>query len=232
MIRAARLLTVFVVVALAARGQAQPATPKERAQAKVHFDRGNQLYQQGRFADAIDELKSGYALDPRPDILYALGQAERKRGDCKAAIRYYEQFVDSGVSAQRAQAVKLQIDRCQKELATSAPASPPVETSPPPPAPVTPEPPARPTPPPKPVQSAQPAPPENPTAATTSAARAPEKPPTPAHRRWWVWTLVGGAVAVGVGVGLGVGLTQRGSSFSPTLPDLVAPATAAAVVHF
>jgi hypothetical protein len=35
-------------------------------------------------------------------------------------------------------------------------------------------------------------------------------PPAAHHGRWWVWTIVGGAVVVGAGVGLGVGLSERG----------------------
>lgn len=33
--------------------------------------------------------------------------------------------------------------------------------------------------------------------------------PTPLYKKWWLWTAVGGAIAVGVGVGLGVGLTPN-----------------------
>jgi hypothetical protein len=40
----------------------------------------------------------------------------------------------------------------------------------------------------------------------------PPPPPKPIYKRWWLWTAVGGAVAVGVAVGLGVGLTQTDGS--------------------
>jgi tetratricopeptide (TPR) repeat protein len=48
-----------------------------------------------------------------------------------------------------------------------------------------------------------------------SAARASSRP---LHRRWWLWTIVGGAAGVAaLGVGLGVGLHRPGFS---TVPDL------------
>jgi tetratricopeptide (TPR) repeat protein len=49
----------------------------------------------------------------------------------------------------------------------------------------------------------------------TAPALPPPPPPIvehkrPWHRRWWVWTLVGGVVVAGVAIGLGVGLSSSG----------------------
>jgi tetratricopeptide (TPR) repeat protein len=52
---------------------------------------------------------------------------------------------------------------------------------------------------------------------TTSLVEGAQPARRPVYKKWWFWTMLGGAVAVGVGVGLGVGLS-RSSSFSPTLP--------------
>ncbi len=53
---------------------------------------------------------------------------------------------------------------------------------------------------------------------------APPPPPTPWYRRWWVWTLIGGAVvATGLGVGLGVGLTQDERELGSASWDLRLP---------
>jgi hypothetical protein len=217
-----RALAVAVAVALVVVASAAPARAQSAgraAEARRHLDKGNRLYLEGRYDDAIVELQAGYALEQRPDFLYALGQAERKRGDCKAAIRYYQAFVDTGQSPQRTVAVLVQIDRCKQELAAgpatpSAPSAPPVAAEP------SPSPSASPSPP----QSPAPAPPA--AAATSAAVIAPSPADTsaasatrsPIYKRWWLWTIVGVAAA-GAAVGLGVGLTQR--SFSSTLPDLV-----------
>jgi len=124
--RALAIAVALVVVAFAVAAHAQ----SRAAEAKRHLDAGNKLYLDGRYDDAVRELRAGYALDARPDFLYALGQAERKRGDCKAAVRYYQAFVDTGQSPQRTVAVLVQIDRCKQELA-AAPATPQTSQSPP-----------------------------------------------------------------------------------------------------
>lgn len=57
------------------------------------------------------------------------------------------------------------------------------------------------------------------TPTTTKTAPAPATPPI--YRRWWLWGIVGGLVAVGVGVGLGVGLTQSGGAGEPVFPKVM-----------
>ncbi|HZS39853.1 MAG TPA: tetratricopeptide repeat protein [Polyangia bacterium] len=189
----ARVLVGLVALALAtpARADSDPAA------AKVHFDLGSQLYQQGRYDEALAELTRGYELDARPEFLYSLGQTERKRGRCKQALDYYQRYLDSGLPRERAAAVLIQMDRCRAELdhppILVQPAPPPVVVAPPP-------------------------------AAAAVIVAPPPAPPkrTPIYKRWWLWTTVAVVAAVGVGVGLGVGLTaNRGSDFKPTLPDLV-----------
>jgi len=39
----------------------------------------------------------------------------------------------------------------------------------------------------------------------------------PVYKQWWLWTAVGGALAVGLGVGLGVGLSQSSDHLFPTI---------------
>ena len=241
--RALALIVALLVVALAVAARAQPAG--RAADAKRHLDAGNRLYLEGRYDDAVRELRAGYAIDARPDFLYALGQAERKRGDCKAAIRYYQAFVDTGQSPQRTVAVLVQIDRCKQEMA-AAPVTPQPSPRSPSPSPLSPspsssprvaaeppsqsasappvaEPPVAEPPGAEPAPSAEPAP----LAAASPPSPPPSSPSTKLYKRWWVWTLVGVAAA-GAAVGLGVGLTQH-SSFDSTLPNLV---VAKAAVRF
>jgi hypothetical protein len=213
------IVIAVIVVAFAIAAHAQSAS--RVAEAKRHLDAGNKLYLDGRYDDAVRELRAGYAIDARPDFLYALGQAERKRGDCKAAVRYYQAFVDTGQSPQRTVAVLVQIDRCKQELA-AAPATPQPSQSPPPPVAVE-----------APSQSPPLQSPLPPVAAPPVAESPPASPPpvadaapsthpsssTKIYKRWWLWTIVGVAAA-GAAVGLGVGLTQQ-HSFDSTLPDLV-----------
>jgi tetratricopeptide (TPR) repeat protein len=184
----------------------------KKAEARRQFERGNLLYAQGRYDLAIEALKAGYALDDRPDFLYALGQAERRRGDCAAALSYYQAYLETAPSAPRAEATLLLMQRCNGPVAPAAP--------------VVPAPAARP-----PVEA--PAPAAKPSVEVPRAAR--EAGPAtaaarakPVYKRWWLWTTLVGVVAVGVGVGVGVALWQR-SSFDSTLPDLQVGHSAAAL---
>jgi hypothetical protein len=216
---AALVVSVAVAAVLAGVARAEPAA-HARSEAARRLTLGNRLYQEGRYAEAIDELKAGLALDPLPDFLYALGQAERKRGDCRAAVGYYQRFLETGPSSQRAVAVLVQIDRCkQEQAATTAPVAPP-PPEPPPAAPVASPPVAAPT---TTAPSVTPAPTAPSVTLSATATWSPQKR-TPVYRplwrRWWLWTAIVGVAAAGVGVGLGVGLSQK--SFSSTLPDLVA----------
>jgi len=205
---AAATLAAAVLLAGAAAAWAQP--PKS---ATEHLVRGSRLYDGGHYDEAVVELKAGYAIDPRPEFLYALGQAERKRGDCKAAIAWYQRYIDTGPSSQRTVATLVQIDRCKQELATAAPTTPP-----PPRALAEPPPPAGEPPPPS---SAPPTTSEAPTSAAPTAPPLVEAPPTrtPLYKRWWLWTAVAVVVAGGAGAGVAVALTQQ-PSFHSTLPDL------------
>ena len=210
---ARRLAAVALVVVLAAAADSAWAQPPRSAAA--HLVRGSRLYNEGHYDEAIAELEAGYAIEPRPDFLYALGQAERKRGDCKAAIEWYQRYVDTGPSAQRTVATLVQIDRCKQELASAAPST----TTPPPRAPAEPSPPpAAELPPPA------SAPPTTSAAPASAAAMTPppaEAPPArqPLYKRWWLWTTVAVVVAGGVGAGVAIALTQP-PSFRSTLPDL------------
>src|SRR5262249_53584962 len=61
--------------------------------AQAHFDRGTALCEQGLHEQAIAELKAGHTLEPHPAFLYAMGQCERKRGDCEKASEYYKAVI-------------------------------------------------------------------------------------------------------------------------------------------
>jgi hypothetical protein len=97
--------------------------------ADTHKDgarRSARLYQEGRFAEALAELKAAYALTRRTELLYAMGQASRLLGDYAAAIGYYQEFTQSGASPEQVSAAVLQIGRCRQLLSRHEPASPAV----------------------------------------------------------------------------------------------------------
>jgi tetratricopeptide (TPR) repeat protein len=116
--RAARALPALALWALVGMAHAdEPAAPPPpmAPEAKAHFDRGIELYQQGRFDEAVAELEAGRAIDPRPEFLYSLGQSERKRGDCKRAIEHFQAYLAAVPSLKSSGAVHILIDRCVED---------------------------------------------------------------------------------------------------------------------
>src|SRR5438034_11800380 len=81
---------VLAMIALAAPSLARADTSPE---AKLHVDRATAYHQDGRFGYALGELEVAYALDPQPELLFAIGQVEVKLGACGRAIRFYQRFL-------------------------------------------------------------------------------------------------------------------------------------------
>ena len=117
--------------------------------AKRHLDRGVALYAEGRFAQASAELRAGLRVQEHPDLYYALGQAERRRGACKEAVDAYRAFLRSDPPEAEAERAEANIARCEERAApavaapaAAAPAGVPAVGTP------------TPTPPPRPVAEA------------------------------------------------------------------------------
>jgi tetratricopeptide (TPR) repeat protein len=113
-----------------------------RAEAKQHIDRASELHKQAKYAESLDELKTAYALDPQPHLLYAMGQLLVGLGRCEEAITYYQRFVDSKPAADLAQIATEAIEVCKTNPPPAvldkpaAPVEPPPPTPPPSPPPV------------------------------------------------------------------------------------------------
>ncbi len=104
-----------------------------KALAATHIARAQKLHEDRQFAAALDELKTAYALDPQPQLLFGMGQLHVQLGQCTEAINYYQRFIATKPSGELAAQASEAIDACK----TNPP--PPVETLP-----------AEPTPPPTP----------------------------------------------------------------------------------
>lgn len=85
--------------------------------AKAHVQRAMQLHGEGKYAEALDELTQAYALDPQPDLLYAIAQVDVKLDHCSDAIAFYEKFLASRPKPGPAGAAREAISVCKKKLA-------------------------------------------------------------------------------------------------------------------
>ena len=199
MVRAGIALVV-AVVALAGPVHAQ--SDAARAEAKRHFDQGIRLYNVQSYDEAIVEFKAGYQIDPRPEFLYALGQAQRMNHQCKAAIVSYEAFLRTSPAAKQEEAARRQIDVCRTELA-AAPAAAAGQPTPPPASDRA----DAVAPPPASAAAASISEPAVPSAVTPAAPDS-RGQAAPVYRRWWFWTLVGG-IAAGLAIAAWAGAFTR-----------------------
>src|SRR5690242_4138817 len=108
----------------------QSAPVEMKPEARAHLERGLRLYDAHDYAQAVDEFTRGFELDPRPEFLYALGQAERLSGDCEHALASYERFLRTSPSEAQVASTQKNIERCQAELRAhpAAPAPAPAPT--------------------------------------------------------------------------------------------------------
>jgi hypothetical protein len=110
-------------LATALPAAAQPAP--SRSEAQRHYELGLRYFDTQEYERAITEFRASYAQDPRPEALYALGQAQRRSGDCHGALDSYRAFMrHKGHDARVAYKVQLQIERCQEDLASQASTTP------------------------------------------------------------------------------------------------------------
>lgn len=72
------------------------APPLSKAQvmaAKTFFDRGQKLYNEGKYEAAWIEFSSAYEIAPLPDLIFNLARCEVKMGRNKEAIAHYREFL-------------------------------------------------------------------------------------------------------------------------------------------
>lgn len=93
--------------------------------ARAHVARATQAHKEGRFDDARVELEAAYALTPKPELLYALGQVHAKLGRCGDATTYFRRFAATQSDPQVAQVIDQAIAACKSAAPAAAPASPP-----------------------------------------------------------------------------------------------------------
>jgi hypothetical protein len=80
--------------------------------ARAHIAKATRAHKDGRYAEARVELQAAYALDPRPDLLYALGQVDAKLGNCRDAIVHFKRFAATQRDPRVARVVDQAIAAC------------------------------------------------------------------------------------------------------------------------
>lgn len=114
---------LILALALAsATAWAEPAPPLSQAQAmaRVHYECGRHRYALRDYKQALEEFERAYELSPVPALLVNIGQAARKAGFPREAVRAYQRFLDSRAGSPR---VRAEVWEALDELLPAPPAA-------------------------------------------------------------------------------------------------------------
>lgn len=89
----ARSLALVVVLTAASSAAAQT---DPRAEASAHFERGTDLFNEGRYDAALAEFDRAYEIAPALPVLYNLGRVHAELGHPVEAARAYERYLSEG----------------------------------------------------------------------------------------------------------------------------------------
>ena len=76
------------------------------------YKKGIDAYKAGKYDDAIGFLEQAYKAEPKPEILFALAQAERLGGKCDKAIVHYRELLTKTTELATAKAVQNNLALC------------------------------------------------------------------------------------------------------------------------
>ena len=124
------LVGALAMAAATARAEPESPTPTQDA-VDAHVAKARELHDKGDFAGARAEILEAYTLDPRPELLFALGQLEFNLHHYPEAIAYYEQFEATRPDAEQAALAEQAIGAARAEMSRPPPA-PPAPPKPPP----------------------------------------------------------------------------------------------------
>ncbi len=155
--------------------------------AREHYSRATTAYDLGKFAEAAREFEQAYRLKNDPALLFNIAQAYRFDGRYQQALFSYRAFLRRLPAASNRRQVETSMTELQEILdkQKASDSHPPTGTLPP----------AR-------TDG------DDSDATQTSIVSTSPQGKKPLYKKWWLWTTVGGVVAVGLGVGLGLGLTS------------------------
>jgi len=127
--------SVVALAVLALAGREALAQKSQKPTAQAHLEAARKHFELQEFAAAERELKEAYRIDAKPEILYAIAQAQRKNGDCEHAITSYRNFLRTNPPRAQAKLAEDNVTSCQAELdqraAQPPPPLPPVAAPPP-----------------------------------------------------------------------------------------------------
>jgi len=101
-------LPVLAAVQLIAAGLALAQPPVGELLTK-----GIEAYKAGDYDKAADLLERAYKLDPKPEALFALAQAERLGGHCDKAVAHYKKLLEKTTELSQAKLIQNNLGLCE-----------------------------------------------------------------------------------------------------------------------
>jgi len=90
------ILALALVCAGAVLAVPRVARAADTAEANRHFQLGVELYDEGKFEEALVEFERAYEIAPHPLVLYNMAGTHRELSHYDEAIQYYERFLAEG----------------------------------------------------------------------------------------------------------------------------------------
>jgi tetratricopeptide (TPR) repeat protein len=118
-------VTTLVLAATIAVAFPRLAFADKKAEVQKHLTTAYAAYKEQRWQDVLDALRKAYALDPKPELHYSMGQVYMKMGRCGDAVRSYGKYLASNPVTSNANVAREAIDGCK------AAAPPPTDPAPP-----------------------------------------------------------------------------------------------------
>lgn len=112
--------TIALLCALLASGLGATAAASP-SPVDTLLERGLRSYAVGHYPEAIASFQRGYEMQPRPEFLYALAQAQRMNGDCRGAVASYRAFLRTTPPERAAAPARQNLARCEELLAATPP---------------------------------------------------------------------------------------------------------------
>lgn len=98
------ILAAVQLTSALAFAQSAPTSPE--------YKKAIDAYKAGKYDEAATLLEAAYKVEPKPEILFALAQAERLGGHCDKAIVHYKQLLTQTTELATAKAVQNNLALC------------------------------------------------------------------------------------------------------------------------
>ena len=109
-----RLVAVALAVAVAATAVSTAAVADKKEEARVHFEEGVRLYEDGQYEQAAIAFARAYELKPSFKLLFNIGQAESELKHYARALEAFTRYLAEGgdqIPPERVTTVKSEIER-------------------------------------------------------------------------------------------------------------------------